>query len=193
MKIMKRILLNIEKETEDSFPFPCQETAEAVCRCVLAMEECPYDTEISLLITGPEEIREMNREFRGIDSATDVLSFPMVDYEEGPSDFACVEGMEAEYFDPETDALMLGDIVLNTERIREQAAEFGHSLLREYAFLIAHSMLHLCGYDHMTPEEAGLMEEKQNLVMQELGLLRDLDQEAQMENLHAYQEKVRQA
>jgi probable rRNA maturation factor len=100
--------------------------------------------------------------------------------------------MEAEYFDPETDALMLGDIVLNTERIREQAAEFGHSLLREYAFLIAHSMLHLCGYDHMTPEEAGVMEEKQNLVMQELGLLRDLDLEVQMENLHAYGEKIGQ-
>lgn len=193
MRIMRRILLNIEKETEELFPFPYEEAAEAVCRCILEMEECPYDTEISLLITGPEEVREMNRDFRGIDSTTDVLSFPMLSFEDGPSDFSVAEKMEADCFDPETGCLMLGDIVLNMERIKEQAEEFGHSLLREYAFLIAHSMLHLCGYDHMTEQEAKQMEKKQDLALSQIGIGRDTDLKKQLENMNAYQKKNRQA
>ena len=135
----------------------------------------------------------MNRDFRGIDNTTDVLSFPMLSFEEGPSDFSGAEEWEADCFDPETDCLMLGDIVLNMERIREQAREFGHSLLREYAFLIAHSMLHLCGYDHMTQEEAALMEAKQDQALSLIGIGRDLELQDQLENIYAYQRKYSQA
>ena len=170
--------VNIQMETrigEDSdlkFSFPLEETALMVCREVLNQENCPYDAEISILLVGPEEIRALNRDYRGIDSVTDVLSFPGVDFPR-PADFSMVEEQPASYLDPETDALFLGDIVLNLRRVREQAAEYGHSEKREYAFLIAHSMLHLCGYDHMTAEEAALMESRQETAMQSLGISRE--------------------
>lgn len=146
------------------------ELANLVSEAVLDMESCPYEAQVELLLTMSEEIHEMNREFRGIDRATDVLSFPMVDYEEA-GNFEFLEDAD-EYFDPETGELMLGDIVINKERVVEQAEEYGHSVKREFAFLIAHSMLHLLGYDHMEEEERRIMEEKQRQVLESLGITR---------------------
>ena len=101
-----------------------------------------------------------------------MLSFPNVDFEtEGVFDID--EDAEADYFDPDTGELILGDICISLDKVREQAEEYGHSLRREYAFLIAHSMLHLCGYDHMEPEEAARMEAKQEEILQTLGITRD--------------------
>ena len=77
-------------------------------------------------------------------------------------------------FDPETGRLVLGDIVINAGRVKSQAAEYGHSELREFAFLIAHSTLHLCGYDHMTEEEAKDMESRQTRVLNQLGITREV-------------------
>jgi len=74
-----------------------------------------------------------------------------------PSDFSHVEEAFEDCFNPESGELMLGDIILSVDKIREQAESYGHSQTRELAFLVAHSMLHLCGYDHMEPEEAALM------------------------------------
>lgn len=147
-----------------------QELTNLVSEAVLDMEECPYESQVELLLTMSEEIHEMNREFRGIDRATDVLSFPMVDYEEA-GNFEFLEEAD-EYFDPETGELMLGNIVINKERVVEQAEEYGHSVKREFAFLIAHSMLHLLGYDHMEEEERIVMEEKQRQVLDGLGITR---------------------
>ena len=113
----------------------------------------------------------MNRMFRQIDKSTDVLSFPMLEYET-PGDFSAFE-QQQEAFNPESGELMLGDIVISVARARAQAEEYGHSLKREFAFLVAHSMLHLLGYDHMTPEEAAVMEAKQEEVLQRLGITRD--------------------
>ena len=93
-----------------------------------------------------------NKEYRNIDKETDVLSFPAVDYE-SPSDFTLVRENESSYINPDTGELILGDIILNEDRVRAQAQEYGHTLLREFAFLLTHSMLHLLGYDHMEPEE----------------------------------------
>ena len=76
-------------------------------------------------------------------------------------------------FNPDTGELLLGDIVISVPRAEAQAEEYGHSLRREYAFLIAHSMLHLLGYDHMSPEEAAVMEQKQEAALQALGITRD--------------------
>ena len=112
----------------------------------------------------------MNMEFREIDRPTDVLSFPMVDYEE-PGKFDFLEDA-FECFNPETGELMLGDIVISKEKVVEQAEEFGHSIEREYAFLIAHSMLHLTGYDHMEEEERLVMEQKQREILEQLQILR---------------------
>ena len=132
----------------------------------------------------------MNREHRDTDRVTDVLSFPMLDYEEGPADFSVVEGMELMYEDPETGAIMLGDIVINLDRVREQAESYGHSELREFAFLVAHSMLHLCGYDHMTPEEAAVMEEKQDQVLRAIGITREASTEEQIRSLSQYRQQL---
>lgn len=106
----------------------------------------------------------MNREHRGIDRPTDVLSFPMLDVRT-PGDLSGVEEMP-DAFDPESGELMLGDIVISKDKVIAQAEEYGHSLKREYAFLIAHSMLHLLGYDHMEDDERLLMEQRQREIME---------------------------
>ena len=133
------------------FDFDCETLAGQVCAAVLTEEKCPYDTDVFLLVTDEEEVHRMNLEYRGIDRTTDVLSFPAVDFP-AEADFSSVKENEADYLDPETGRLQLGDIVINASRVWEQAAEYGHSVRREFAFLVAHSMLHLCGYDHMTPD-----------------------------------------
>ena len=117
-----------------------------------------------------EQIQEMNVNFRNIDRATDVLSFPMVDYEV-PGEFDFLEYRD-DCFNPETGELVLGDIVISKEKVISQAEEFGHSIKREYAFLIAHSMLHLSGYDHMEENERLEMERMQRELMEKLNILR---------------------
>lgn len=164
--------LFLENETGEDLPFDMEDTARLVCEQALEQEGCPYEVQVNLLLVDNESIRQMNRECRDIDRATDVLSFPNVDFEtEGVFDID--EDAEADYFDPDTGELILGDICISLDKVREQAEEFGHSLRREYAFLIAHSMLHLCGYDHMEPEEAARMEAKQEEILQTLGITRD--------------------
>lgn len=143
---------------------------DKVAEAVLDMEECPYESQVELLLTMNDEIHEMNQEFRGIDRATDVLSFPMIDYEEA-GNFEFLENATG-YFDPETGELMLGNIVISKEKVVEQAQEYGHSVEREFAFLVAHSMLHLLGYDHIEEEERKIMEEKQRQVLDGLGITR---------------------
>ena len=101
---------------------------------------------------------------------TDVLTFPMLDFDT-PGDFSFLEE-EEDAFHPDTGELILGDIMIAVGRMREQAETYGHGEVREYAFLIAHSMLHLMGYDHMEPNEAAVMEKKQEEILEELGILR---------------------
>ena len=136
----------------------------------LDYEKCPYEAEVNLLITDNDGIHEMNREYRGIDRPTDVLSFPMNEYEV-PGVFDGLEEQE-DAFHPETGELMLGDIVISKEKVLAQAEEYGHSVEREYAFLIAHSVLHLIGYDHIEEEERMVMETKQREIMKRLDILR---------------------
>jgi len=162
----------IENETRVEFDFPVKEIADSVINQILQTENCPYEVQVNILITDNEGIRRYNADFRGIDKETDVLSFPNVDYE-FPSDFTGLEDAMADYFDPETDELILGDIILSADRIIEQSIEYGHSQKREYAFLIAHSMLHLCGYDHMEEAKAAVMEAKQKEALELLGITRD--------------------
>jgi len=98
----------------------------------------------------------------------------MVQYER-PADFGELDSMD-DVFDPESGSLLLGDIVISVQRAKEQAAEYGHSVRREIAFLIAHSTLHLLGYDHMAEEEAKVMEAKQEKALQELGITREAEE-----------------
>lgn len=160
----------LENEGDLELDLNYQEVAQRVGDAVLDYEQCPYESEVELLLTMDEEIREMNREFRDIDRATDVLSFPMIAYE-SPADFAFLEEDES-CFDPDTGELMLGNIVISKQKVVEQAEEYGHTVEREYAFLIAHSMLHLLGYDHMEEEECAVMEKKQREILDGLGITR---------------------
>lgn len=169
---MSRVFLDVQTESAQKFDFDPEETARRVCEAALGYEGCPYDAEVSLVLTEAEEIRRLNRDFRGIDRETDVLSFPNIAFPT-PSDFAAAEENPMDDFDPESGCLILGDIVINTLRVREQAKAYGHSEKREFAFLTAHSMLHLCGYDHMTPDEASEMERRQEEILNGLGITRD--------------------
>ena len=150
------VVLNTDIQTKERFDFAESDLSGAealieaaalrVCEEVLRQEWFEDDAEISLLITDEEEVHRLNLEYRGIDRTTDVLSFPALEFEV-PADF---DGA-----------------------VREQAAEYGHSELREFSFLVAHSMLHLCGYDHETPEEAEEMEDRQERALLSLGITRE--------------------
>lgn len=164
----------VENETEVSFPFDVQKILDKVMEAVLQMENCPYETTVNLLITDHVGIREYNKKYRETDRETDVLSFPNIPFDR-EGDFTRVEEETADYFDPDSGELILGDIILSADRVLSQAQEYGHSVLREFAFLTAHSMFHLCGYDHMEAREAAVMEEKQEAVLRELGITRDTE------------------
>ena len=160
----------IDNETDAVFDFNIKQIYKKAVDTVLDSQECPYEAQVDLLITDDESIREINREQRGIDTPTDVLSFPMIQFEK-PGDFDDIEE-NADCFNIETGELMLGDIVLSEDRIRAQALEYGHSLKREFTFLIVHSMLHLIGYDHIEDSDRSVMEERQRMIMEALGISR---------------------
>lgn len=162
----------IENETDVSFSFSVEEIVDKVMEAVLDSEACPYEATVNVLLTDNEGIRDFNREHRQIDRATDVLSFPNVMFET-PADFDYAREHEADCFDPDSGELILGDIILSVDKVIEQAENYGHSQLREFAFLVAHSMLHLCGYDHMEEEEAAVMEDKQRKILETLGITRE--------------------
>lgn len=164
--------LYVENETEQTFPFDVEELSARVAEAILDAEGCPYEAEVNILITDKEGIRLYNREYRKIDKETDVLSFPNIPFET-EADFEVVLESVADYFQPDSGELILGDIILSADRIYSQAEAYGHSVKRELAFLLAHSMLHLCGYDHETPEEAEVMERKQEEILNGLGITRD--------------------
>lgn len=159
-----------EENTNVDFDFDYNETASRVVSEALSYEGFKRDAQISITIVDADEIKSINKEFRNIDKATDVLSFPLIDfsrdhnYEIDEDSIDCI--------DPENGEVMLGDIVLCIDKIKSQALEYNHSVLREYAFLIAHSMLHLLGYDHMVENEAKDMERRQEEILMSLGISR---------------------
>lgn len=163
--------ITIEEEAKIPFSFDYKELTERVINGALDYIECPYEAEVNVLFTDNASIQEINRENREIDAPTDVLSFPIAEYPV-PGDFDTLEEEQPEVFHPETGELMLGDIVISVERVLSQAEEFGHSEERELGFLLAHSVLHLCGYDHMEEEERLVMEEKQRQIMDALKIYR---------------------
>lgn len=162
----------VENEAKRVLDFDYEEVIKNVVKRVVDTENCPYEVEVNVLLTNNEEIHEANRDFRNIDRPTDVLSFPMVDYD-FPADFSLVNESPEGYLNPETDELLLGDIMISVDKVYEQAEEYGHSRKREFAFLIAHSMLHLLGYDHMEDEERVVMEAKQKAILEALGITRN--------------------
>ena len=158
-QLMKIHIFLSDEQDKLSPPDEFERLVEDCTRAALEEEEIEDDAEVSVTLVDNERIRELNAEHRGIDKETDVLSFPLGDD----------EGFEV---DPDTDAILLGDIVISLEKARAQAEEYGHSFRREVAFLVTHSLFHLLGYDHMTPEEEAEMFSKQEKVLQKLGITR---------------------
>ena len=152
--------IEIEYEARQTTELPYREIIQKVIEAALDDIECPFEAEISVLLTDNDEIRRMNQEFRQIDRATDVLSFPLLAFA-SPGDFSHAEKEYEDCFNPESGELMLGDIVISMDKVREQAENYGHSQERELAFLVAHSMYHLFGFDHMNEAEAAVMEQRQ--------------------------------
>lgn len=139
-------------------PEDFEQLIEQCTAAALDEENISEDAEVSVTLVDNARIRELNNEFRQIDRETDVLSFPM--------------GDESFEVDPDNDAILLGDIVISLEKAQAQAEEYGHSFKREVAFLLTHSLFHLLGYDHMTPEEEKEMFAKQEAVLERLGISR---------------------
>lgn len=163
----------VDNDTEEKFDFDIELLIKDLTSEVLDMESFPYkDVSLNVTFTDDETIKEINNQFRNIDKSTDVLSFPAIDFEV-PSDASFILGDEADYFDPDTNELILGDIMISLEHAHSQANEYGHSFKREIAFLITHSLLHLLGYDHMEDEERVVMESKQTLVLNKLNITRE--------------------
>ncbi|MBQ3615009.1 MAG: rRNA maturation RNase YbeY [Anaerotignum sp.] len=158
----KTVNLLIDNRTEELLSAELEDAIQKAAAESLKYEAFDENCEISVSIVDNEEIRQINKQFRNIDRATDVLSFPMLTFEEGE---------EAEV--NENDEIILGDIIISLERAREQAEEYGHSLKREIAFLTAHSMLHLLGYDHMEPEEEAEMFRRQKEILIQAGFPRE--------------------
>lgn len=154
--------LLIDNRTNFELTDEIKEMLEKVCLKSLQYEEFNEDCEISLSIVTNDEIHDINKQFRNIDSPTDVLSFPQLTFEEGE---------EADV--NENGEIVLGDIIISIDRAKEQAEEYGHSLKRELAFLSVHSMLHLMGYDHMVPEEEEDMFRRQKEILIEAGIPRE--------------------
>lgn len=163
--------VTIEYEAEEKLSLPYEKIIRDVVEESLDYVECPYDAEVNVLLTDDAGIHQINLDMREIDSPTDVLSFPMCDFEI-PADFSGLEDTPEEYFNPDTGELMLGDIVISVDKVKEQAEKYGHSQTRELAFLVAHSMLHLSGFDHIEEDERLMMEEKQREVLERRGYRR---------------------
>ena len=154
---MKVIISNYPEEL--SFPTEIEENVRAAAEKVGELYGVE-NGEVSVTLTNNDYIHQLNRNYRQIDRPTDVLSFALneseePDIENGP------------------DINVLGDIILSVERAEEQAADYGHSLRREIAFLTVHGMLHLLGYDHMEEADRLEMEKEQRYVMEQLGISRN--------------------
>lgn len=161
----------LEEDVKVKFAFDYKEFAQRVVDYCLEYMQFPYEAEVNLTLTDNEGIHAINKEFRQIDRPTDVLSFPMLNYNT-PGDFAFLDDEESDDFNPDTGEALLGDIIISVDKVVEQAENFGHSVEREYAFLIVHSMLHLFGFDHMQEDEAKVMEEKQKEILNQMNILR---------------------
>ena len=134
------------------------EIIKKVIEEIYNIEKLSFDAYVSVIITDKEEIRQINLDERGIDSPTDVLSFPYLEYDEN---YKLITPLNKEDYDPEYNAVCLGDMVICYDKILEQAEEYGHSEERELSYLVAHSMYHLLGYDHITDKLKKDMREKE--------------------------------
>ena len=163
--------ITIEEEEKPLFDFDYHKLTEEVIKFSLEYEKFPYEAEVNVILTDAASIREINLVYRDMDKSTDVLSFPMLNLD-AAGDYTSIKDYLEDNFNPDTGEVMLGDIVISVPKVMEQAELYGHTPKREYAFLIVHSVLHLLGYDHMTPKDAAFMENKQETILKEMEIFR---------------------
>ncbi len=161
----------IENEYPKDIVIDYKNIINSVIEEALDFIKCPYESEVNVTIVDNNEIRKINSQQRKIDSPTDVLSFPLLEYGQAGEFYQFEEMLEC--FHPDTGELMLGDIVISFDKVLSQAEEYNHSIKRELAFLTAHSMLHLFGFDHMEDKERVEMEKMQNIILENLGITRE--------------------
>jgi probable rRNA maturation factor len=155
--------MNIYLGEDQNLEAPLMEKLKEAAEYLLTKEGVEnQDIEISLTMVSPEEIKELNRDYRGVDKVTDVLSFPQFEEDE-----------EIPSVDVPFGEISLGDVVICVEKAQEQADEYGHSFEREFVYLFVHSLLHLLGYDHMEDDEKVIMRLKEEDVMEHLHLRRE--------------------
>ena len=165
-----KLLWQIDTDVNPSWLSLMQTAAD----CALLTEGVKRPCAVSLRLCDDKAIHEINRDHRGVDRATDVLSFPTVNYPEGMTAGQADHLLRRE-LDDELDACMLGDLILSVPHVLAQAEEYGHTFQREMAFLTVHSMLHLLGYDHVNGGiEAETMREKEEAVLLQMGLTREV-------------------
>ena len=163
--------LFFENTTDIDFEFNEEDLIHKLLAHTMDNLNCPYEVSVDVTVVDEDEIQRLNREFREIDRVTDVLSFPMNEFDaEGVFEGEAFEAsMET---DPETGELLLGDVILCAAKVKAQAEEYGHSEEREFAFLVVHSLLHLCGFDHIEDADRERMEAKQSEILDDLKLFR---------------------
>lgn len=142
----RQLKINIDDKIESAIN-------ESIKVC-LQEENRDLNYEVSVSFVDNEEIRQLNKDYRNVDRPTDVLSFPLDEY------------------DYNSNYHILGDIIISTDKVIEQATEFGHSILREIIYLTVHSMFHLLGYDHMNDDDKKIMREKEKIVLKEIGIFK---------------------
>ena len=164
-----------ETKFEDEKRLLDDATRELMQTCSQAAQKAEGVTlplSVFIRVVDDDEIRAINREQRGKDASTDVLSFPTVNYPKGKTAGAC-ERLLREEFDPDVDACAIGDIVISMDHVRAQAAEYGHSERRECGYLLTHGLFHLMGYDHMTDEDKPVMRAMEEKALASIGLTRE--------------------
>lgn len=161
----RQSLISVEKDLKDNI--------KEIIDYTLKEEQVLVPYEVSLIFVDNEAIREINADTRGIDTATDVLSFPMLDYEDKKVFKQCYLNYEFSPIDLNEGNLVLGDIVLSLERAKEQSEEFRHSFIREVCYLVIHSILHLLGYDHMEDEDKIIMRVREEEILSKFNIKRE--------------------
>ena len=141
---------------------------EAAVEATIAYFDIKESLEVSVSLVDNDEIAAINEEQRNIKGPTDVLSFPMIEF----GDLTMLEALGSAMVSPETGEIYLGDMVLSMDKVVSQAEDYGHSVEREMTFLVVHSMLHLLGYDHMTPDEEQEMIRLQKEILEAMGMSR---------------------
>jgi probable rRNA maturation factor len=164
-----------DRQTKIEYTKELEDTLTNIIDYALREEKVNIDYEVSIIFIDNEQIKELNKNFRNIDKETDVLSFPMLEYPVQKVYKDVYENYSFEYSDLNEGRLVLGDIALSLEKAVEQSKDYGHSFLREAAYLTIHSVLHLLGYDHMEEAERTFMRKREEEILEKFNIIRHIN------------------